>query len=356
MIVPDIAPPAMRTLPFYDLVSLAEEEWRSATDISAEMLTVLKHGIRDMPTNRVLGLPEMGPIPQDSRSIAFGEADLAKGLQVENGFYRKMTESDLTRVRSQGKLISSAFTVWQEKDGIEEGRFVICLNRQSKFFRKRPTRMEGAVNFCAHIQKDDHMISFDVKSGYRHLKLHRDMIDDFVFCYNGEYYQCLAMPFGWGPAAYWFTVFLAPVIRKFRLWGYLVLVYIDDVLVIPRRHQTCSTTEVDCLRASRRIGKLLTSLGITKHPSKGYWGHGVRRARHLGFIFDTSVMMFFVPEGKQKSTRAKARALLREVRFGRRWVTMRTLSKFLGVTTSTFTQIACLEPGIPATYSSVEQR
>lgn len=94
------------------------------------------------------------------------------------------------------------------------------------------------------------MISFDVKSGYRNLKLHPDMVDEFAFCYNGQYYQCLAMLFGWGPANFWFTGFFAPVIKQIRLWGYFVLVYIEDVLLVPRQKRNTATTAADYLLAS----------------------------------------------------------------------------------------------------------
>lgn len=323
----------MRKLPYYDLVSGAYRFWESHTDITSEMREALVHGIRDLPNRRILGLPEMPPIPQDQSSLEYGESELRKGLQPEYSFFRVLTEADLRRVRSAGKLISSAFTVWQEKDGLEEPRFVICLNKQSTFFERRSIRMEGLPEFCTHVRKGDRMISFDVKAGYRHLRLHPDMLDDFVFCYNGVYYQCLAMPFGWGPAAYWFTRFMAPVIKKIRSWGYLVLVYIDDVLVIPRRRARYSGRR-DCRAASHRIGELLLRLGITKHPEKGHWGAGVQRATHLGFYIDTVRMMFFVPDAKRRSTRKMARRLLREVRCGRRWVTVKYLSRFLGKTTA----------------------
>lgn len=179
----------MATLPFCDLVGAAVREWGTLMEASPELLKVLSEGVRDMPMKRVVALPETGAIPQDTRSIEFGEEDLTKGLLPENSFYRRMTAADMVRVRSKGRLISSAFTVWQEKGGVEEGRFEICLNRQSKFYLKGPTRMEGAAEFCTYIKEGDRMISFDVKSGYRHLKLHPDMINDFVFCYNGQYYQ-----------------------------------------------------------------------------------------------------------------------------------------------------------------------
>lgn len=123
-----------------------------------------------------------------------------------------------------------------------------------------------------------------------------------------------------------------PVIERIRGWGCLLLVYIDDVLTILRRRHI--STVKDCIQISRRIDALLGALGITKHPEKGYCGSGVPRALHLGFIFDTIEMFFLVQHGNQLSTKRKAKVLLREVCFGRRSVTMCSLSKFLGSTTA----------------------
>ncbi len=321
-----------RSVPYYDLVANALPRWEENTKISGDMIETLRDGIIDEPVDYVYGLPEMPPIPQDAKSLDFGEEDLREGLLPENQFYRQMTAEDVARVRASGKLISTAFTAWREKDGVEEGRFVICLNRQSKFFKRRYTRMERITEFAAHVKHGDRMISFDIKSGYRHLKLHPSMVDYFAFHYNGKYYQCLACPFGWGPCSYWFTRFLAPVITIVRSWGYLVLVYLDDVLVIPNRWRVA--TKKDCIVASAKIGNLLKSLGITRHPSKGCWGDGSQVLTHLGFVFDTIRMMFCVPEEKQAKIRKLSKSLLREARLGRRWVSVRDLSKFLGKSTS----------------------
>ncbi len=75
------------------------------------------------------------------------------------------------------------------------------------------------------------MLSFDMESGYRHLRLHPTMRDYFFF----EHYQCLVLPFGWGPFAYWFTRLMPLVIERIRSWGCAVLVYVNDVLVVLRR-------------------------------------------------------------------------------------------------------------------------
>ena len=58
--------------------------------------------------------------------------------------------------------------------------------------------MESILEFAMNIQEGDHMLSMDIESGYRHFRLHPAMRDWFIFRYEDRYYQCVALPFGWG--------------------------------------------------------------------------------------------------------------------------------------------------------------
>ncbi len=49
--------------------------------------------------------------------------------------------------------------------------------------------METLSEFAMSVQPEDHMISFDIEKGFRHLRLHPAMRDWFLFRYNGKYYQ-----------------------------------------------------------------------------------------------------------------------------------------------------------------------
>jgi len=42
-------------------------------------------------------------------------------------------------------------------------------------------------------------------SGYRHFALHSRMWDWFIFRYNGLYYRCIALPFGWTASPFCFV-------------------------------------------------------------------------------------------------------------------------------------------------------
>ena len=69
--------------------------------------------------------------------------------------------------------------------------------------------MEGLSEFAMNVQRGDHFLTMDVEKGYRLLRLHPLMRDWFIFRYNGRYYQCVALPFGWGRLPLWFTQLMA---------------------------------------------------------------------------------------------------------------------------------------------------
>ena len=58
--------------------------------------------------------------------------------------------------------------------------------------------METLQSFATQLQGGDTLMSWDVKSGYRHFYLHPCMRIFFLFSYDGRCYCCITLPFGWG--------------------------------------------------------------------------------------------------------------------------------------------------------------
>lgn len=137
---------------------------------------------------------ELGDIPQTKEDLRFAKEDIKKGLA--SGIYQEVSQEHARRALEAGAVISSAFVVWQDKEGELSGRFVVNLSVQSEHWAKGSVRMETLAEFAMSVQPEDHMLSFDIEKGFRHLRLHPAMRDWFIFRYNGKYYQCVALPFG----------------------------------------------------------------------------------------------------------------------------------------------------------------
>jgi Reverse transcriptase (RNA-dependent DNA polymerase) len=120
------------------------------------------------------------------------------------------------------------------------------------------------------VQRGQRLLAFDIKSGYRHFRLHDAMRPFFLFHYAGRVYASVALPFGWWRSPYWFTRLLKPMVGWLRRNGFRVLAYLDDFLLGLRT--ASAATAQDCRAASEVIQDLLYALGITRHPIKGTWG------------------------------------------------------------------------------------
>lgn len=186
---------------------------------------------------------------------------------------------------------------------------MVNLHHQSKHWPHRAVKMETLTSFAVQMEARVTLMSWDTKSGYRHLRLHCDMQVLFLFRYRGRFYSCVAFPFGCGQSTLWFT----ELMRLFVLfiwdrWCWRVLPYLDDFSLAPSPPGRPSTA-ADCAVARVRVVRLFRQLGLTRHPCKGWWD-GSQRLDHLGVHLDTVAMRAYVSDSKLRRVRTIARAVL----------------------------------------------
>jgi Reverse transcriptase (RNA-dependent DNA polymerase) len=188
--------------------------------------------------------------------------------------------------------------------------------------------METLPEYALELDHGEKMMSFDIQAGYRHFRLAPQMNDWFLFRYDRRFYRCIALPFGWGRSPMWFTQLMVPMVRKLRQ-QYRILAYLDDFLICPVKAGRVASMR-DCRKATQVIDKLLSSSGLTRHPTKGEWV-GSTRVEHLGYVIDSVRMRFYIAPRKIAKVHVIARAILRQARQGRRWVSRDRLRSFCGV-------------------------
>lgn len=190
----------------------------------------------EKPTTPFTSGEAMGLIPQSPEDLAFAREDLRVGCQ--EGIYEEVSREEVEEIRSTGAMVSSSFVVWQEGAEGRKGRFVVNLSKQSKHWPKGSVRMETLPEYALELEHGDHMVSFDIKAGYRHFRLAPKMRNWFLFRYEDKYYRCVALPFGWGRSPMWFTQLMVPLVCQLRTGlGYRVLPYLDDFLVCPAKRE-----------------------------------------------------------------------------------------------------------------------
>jgi hypothetical protein len=245
--------------------------WRSL-GASPFLVRQIEFGINDPPVIPFSTGEVLGELPQNEEGLAFGLEDLDKGCK--EGIYREVDPAYVAEAVGKGFMVSSLFVIWQEGSGERKGRFIVNFAKQSKHWEKGSVRMETLPAYALELQKGDHMISFDIQSGYRHFRLAPHMRDMFLFRYAGRFFQCVALPFGWGRSPMWFTKLLRPKVQHLRSSElYRVLPYLDDFLIVPSQAGIIADLAV-CGGATSKIDALLDELGLLR-PNEGRvgWEH-----------------------------------------------------------------------------------
>lgn len=318
---------------FAEEVALRVAVWETQLGVGKEDARALRDGVFDLPRYTLAAGKVLPAIPQAARDLEFAAADLAAGCQPQSRIYEEVSwEYARQMVKDKNVIISSAFVHWSGEGDDESGRFIVNLHEASKLWDPKSMRMDRPVDFALEVQRGERLLSFDIKAGYRHFRLHDAMRPYVLFHYDGRVYASVALPFGWSMSPYWFTRLLKPMVGWLRQNGFRVLAYLDDFLVGLRTALPATASE--CLVASEVIQALLDSLGITRHPTKGCWGEGSQCLEHLGITFNTLALTFYATPAKVRKVQRLSSALLHSARKSRRLVSRSFLTSFCGFTAS----------------------
>lgn len=81
-------------------------------------------------------------------------------------------------------------------------RLVINLRYLNKFVVKRKFKYEGINTFVELAERGDFMISFNLRSGYHHIDIHKESQRFLGFQWEGKFYVFTVLPFGLSTACY----------------------------------------------------------------------------------------------------------------------------------------------------------
>ena len=169
-------------------------------------------------------------------------------------------------------------------------RLVINLKYLNRFVLKEEFKYEDIRTL---LSIGDYMTSFDLKSGYHHIDIHKDSQEFLGFEWKGRYFVFTVLPFGLSSACYVFTKVLRPLVKYWRAQGIRVVLYIDDGIAL------ASSVE-EGLVVSKVVQRTLGNAGFVCHPDKSCWAP-VQVGVWLGFNIDLSNGIIAVPEDKVTS-------------------------------------------------------
>ena len=209
-------------------------------------------------------------------------------------------------------------------------RLVLDLRHVNAYLREHKFRYENLKTLEKIFEKGFYFATFDLKSGYHHIKIHDSHTGYLGFAWDFEdqtrYFIFLVMPFGLSSASYVFTKMLRPLVKKWRGQGIRCIIYVDDgIHGSPQRR----TTAYDCLT----VREDLENAGYTLNEEKSFL-YPSQTGTWLGFHIDTANLILSVPDAKISKLLAGATEAIKH-----NHTTARKISRVAG-------QIISMGPGL----------
>ncbi|EFP04735.1 hypothetical protein CRE_30022 [Caenorhabditis remanei] len=238
---------------FPERLSEAIEFWGNICS-SEWVLSVIEDGYIIQLDSRVT-LPE----PQGLRPSVLRHKDFLFA-EIE----RLEEEGVLERSDRLPRVVSPLHVVEQGK----KKRMILDLSELNKSLVPPRFKLENMKTAWPFLENANFAATFDFKSGYHHIKIHRDSRDLLSFSLSNPpaapYFSFRGLPFGLATAPWLFTKIFKVLVRKWRAEGVKIFLYLDDGLIV-------GETEYEVARASRRVRGDLAEAGVCVAEEKSFW-------------------------------------------------------------------------------------
>ena len=152
-----------------------------------------------------------------------------------DGELKKLLKNNVIRCCDPGEIphcVSPIRAVYQKK----KYRLISNLTELNKYIRVPKFSQEGIDVVSNFIESGDKLMTFDLKSGFHHCKIHKNLQKYLGFYYKGKYYVWQAAPFGLKCSPYYFHKYLRPVVQYLRENGLRLVVWVDDGILMCKPH------------------------------------------------------------------------------------------------------------------------
>ena len=149
-------------------------------------------------------------------------------------------------------------------------RLILDLRHVNQYIVKAKIKYEDWKVGLKYFQKGSFMISFDLKSGYHHIEIHKNFQKFLGFSWKCsktnklKYYVFTVLPFGLSSAPYVFTKCLKPLQKYWRLQGIQLALFLDDGWLIECIYE-------NCLALAKTIRCDLVNSGLICNVDKSVW-------------------------------------------------------------------------------------
>ena len=155
-------------------------------------------------------------------------------------------------------------------------RLIIDLKYLNLYLWKDKFKYKDIRTALTYCEKNNFMVTFDLKLGYHHVDIHKSSKTYLGFQWNANYYVFTVLPFGLSTACYVFR----PIVKFVHSQGIRI-----------------ASGFVEATRISALIKELLSSAGLILNQEKSNL-LPAQKGRWLGYDIDLQVGSICVPERK----------------------------------------------------------
>lgn len=137
------------------------------------------------------------------------------------------------------------------------------------------------------------------------------------FKFKGKTYEFQCLPFGLSLAPLVFTKLLKPVVSYLRNKGFLLVIYLDDMLCIDSTYNTCHNRVTEAVSLLSKLGFIINETKSKLIPNQ--------KQTFLGFELDSRNMSLNLPDNKRLRILSQIKHI-----FKLRSLRIRDFAKFLG--------------------------
>ena len=258
------------------------------------------------------GMPSLSP----SQEIVLDQE--MKELLAKEAIHQVQAQSST----NEG-FIGSIFIV-PKKDG--GNRPVTNLKPLNQFLVYEHFKMEGIHMLRDLLKQDDYLVKIDLKDAYLTVPIWKDHQKYLRFLWKGTLHEFVCLPFGLATAPRVFTKLMKPVVAALRQQGIRLIIYLDDMLIM-------AESQALGLHHAASALNLLEGLGFVVNYDKSQLVPS-QSIEFLGFQINSTNLTLQLPGEKLRKIRKTCQNLL-----GKTEISVRELSKFLGLLTSSIQAI-----------------
>lgn len=262
------------------------------------------------------------PVIRDDVDVRFGPPPVwfhGRSCEGEEG-EREWVEGELAKGTIEefaGRVPHPWARVFPVRARGKKTRWVINykrgLNRWTEIPRFRNVKLEEVA---AATKKGDWGAVLDVRSAFKHIRIHPRARGWFAFFAGGRWWVPTVLPFGWSGSPWWWARVTRVVEGRLAEQGLRVIMYVDDILIL-------AATRVEVQQAVETCRRVLGELGIVIAEDKAT--EPAQTVTYLGYTIDLRVNTWRVRPADRQEIRTRATRMLRA-----RWVSRRDMAALLG--------------------------